>query len=327
MNEDELLELCSDKSIEKFNDNVPYWSSEIYGFGRHIREYGYYPKNLPLLIFTEHSGPVVRHSFNYFETHHNSPVVFLHSPERVKEWRAMYKKPCYSMYSPFVFYRRRNNITQAKDAKGTLAYPVHTIPELDISNMEDYIFRLKNLPEKYQPVSVSLHYHDINKGLHKLFFKHGIAVYTAGTPFDYRFTQRFYSVLRNFKFTTSNFIGSYLFYAVELNIPFFLYGQPPEFTNNTNSKLAQVALEVAASKDEFTIHLTELFSTASDEVTPKQKQLVESTLGLHGGVSRLKMATILYSCYLTFYLKNRIAGMTKRINIIKTKLGTMFRIF
>ena len=141
MNEDELFELCSDKRIEKFNGAAPYWASEIYGFGRHIRQYGYYPKNLPLFIFTEHSGPVVRHSFNYFEIHHDSPVVLLHSPDRVKEWRALYKKPCYSMYSPFVFYRKQNNITQAKDAKGALAYPVHTILELDIiSNMEDYIF-------------------------------------------------------------------------------------------------------------------------------------------------------------------------------------------
>ena len=112
-----------------------------------------------------------------------------------------------------------------------------------------------------------------------------------------------------------------------MDIPFFVYGNPPVFTNNTNSKLAQVALEVTTARDDLTNHLIRLFSTVGGEVTATQKQIVESTLGLQGGVIRLRMATILYSGYLAFYLKRRIAGMKKRIKVIKRRLATISKIF
>jgi hypothetical protein len=31
-----------------------YWTSEIYGFGKWIRQYGFYPKLLPLCIYIDH---------------------------------------------------------------------------------------------------------------------------------------------------------------------------------------------------------------------------------------------------------------------------------
>jgi len=326
MTEEELLNLCSDENIQNFKGNVPYWTSEMYGFGRYIREYGHYPDELPLIIFTEHSGPVVMDKFNYFETNHDAPTVMLHSPERVKKWREQFEKPCHILYSPFAFYRRKNRIQQAKHAKGTLAYPAHTIPQFDIvSDMEQYITQLKNLPEKYQPVSVSLHYHDINKGLHKLFFRHGIPVYTAGNPMDYRFTERFYSILKSFKYTTSNFLGSFIFYAVEMNIPFFLLGSRPEFRSNTDSKLAEVALDVANTKDAQIDYLTKMFTIRSDKVTSEQRDLVESTLGLHDGVGRFKMAQILYINYSRFYLKKKIIRLRKVMERLKRRLVGMKR--
>lgn len=321
MSEKQLLDLCSDNDIQRFNGFAPYWASEIYGFGKHIREYGHYPKHLPLILFTDHSGPAVMDKINNFDINHDAPTVMFHSPIMVKKWREQFQKPCYNLYSPFVFYRKKNNITISKNAKGTLAYPAHTIPELDIvSSMEQYIFQLKNLPEKYQPVSVSLHYHDINKGLHKIFFRHGIPVYTAGTPFDYRFTERFYSILRNFKYTTSNIIGSYVFYAVEMNIPFFLFGFPPEYRTNTNSELADVALDCVNTKDYIIEHLNKNFSSLCEYITTEQKQLVESTLGLNDGVSRLRMAQILYFNYFKFYLKMRLSRAKILISRLKLKI-------
>ena len=47
--------------------NAPYWTSELYGFGKYIRQYGYYPEELPLMIFTDHGGPHAVNKFNDFE--------------------------------------------------------------------------------------------------------------------------------------------------------------------------------------------------------------------------------------------------------------------
>ena len=140
MSENHLLELCSNNKLKNFKGGIPYWSSEIYGFGKYIREYGYYPKNLPLPIFTDHSGPQTIDNFNHYEINTDAPVVMFHSPKSVKRWKELYKKKCYILYSPFVFYRKTSNIQKSTTASGTLAYPAHTIPELEeVSNIETYI--------------------------------------------------------------------------------------------------------------------------------------------------------------------------------------------
>lgn len=277
---------------------IPFWTSEAYGFGKYIREYGFYPPKLPLLIFTDHSGPSLRSNFNYYEINNSAPVIMFHSPKLVDKWRSLYKQKCFSLYSPFVYYRRKNRIDVMPDAKGTLAYPVHSMPELDDHfDAEKYIDNLLRLPEKYQPVSVSMHYHDLNIGRHEIFLRKGLRVFTSGNPHDYRFAERFYSILRQFKYSTSNFVGTALFYSVEMGIPFFVYGTPPVYKSNTDSELARIALESASAKDEMIEHITELFTSPVDKITHEQKQLVEFTLGLHHGVGRLKMGAILYGCY------------------------------
>src|SRR6188768_659875 len=91
--------------------NPPYWTAEVYGFGKQIRKYGYYPSVFPLCINTDHgaSGTGI-----IYETEINcdAPVQFYHLPLTVDNWRKRFTKPCYVLYSPFVFYRRRNKIKQ-----------------------------------------------------------------------------------------------------------------------------------------------------------------------------------------------------------------------
>jgi len=286
---------------------IPYWTAEAYGFGKYIRKYGFYPKSFPLLIFTDHSGPSLRSKLNYYEVNNNAPVIMFHSPELVKKWKSQYKQKCYNLYSPFVFYRRKNSISISPEATGTLAYPVHSMPELDDGfDIEKYIDGLMSLPDKFHPISVSMHYHDLNIGRHEIFLRRGIRVFTAGNPHDYRFPQRFYSILRNFRYATSNFVGSALFYAVEMDIPFFIYGNEPEYKKNVETELAQIALESAIAKDEIIDYYTNMFNKVSDTITNEQKFLVESTLGLYDGISRIKMSQILYSCYLRFRIHNII---------------------
>src|SRR5689334_17760941 len=84
--------------------DIPYWTSEYYGFGKYIREYGYYPKTLPLMIFTDHSGPSIIKKFNHFEKSTDAPAVLFHSPHLVEKWKNESAKPCFNLYSPFVFY-------------------------------------------------------------------------------------------------------------------------------------------------------------------------------------------------------------------------------
>ncbi len=296
--EEKILNLCNPKHIHSGFSKWYYIQAEIYSFGKYIREYGFYPQFLPLHIYTDHGGGAVEIEPYRHELETKAYAMFYHVPERVKRWKELSGKPCYTLFSPFVFYRRKNKITQSKEAKGTIAFPAHSTPDIkDVSHIENYIFQLKELPEEFQPVSVCIHFCDIEKGLHKVFIDSGFPVYTAGHPSDYRFTKRFYGILKNFKYSTSNLIGSYMPYSVEMGIPFSLYGQEPEFINISDSSIKEGKLDLSEDYSEYD-RLSSLFEGLYTEITREQKELVEHNLGLHEGISRFEMTKALYTAYL-----------------------------
>ncbi|MDJ1491716.1 hypothetical protein QNI19_02160 [Cytophagaceae bacterium DM2B3-1] len=298
--DDALLQLCGDEGLEGLKQYT-YWPAEIYGMGKHIREYGFYPSNWPIHIMTDHS-PTLRNWIS-FDNQFDAPVQFYHSPELVKEWKKQYKKPCYVIFSPFAFYRKKNRIKQSTTAVGTLVFPTHNSHHLkDKSDIESYIQQLLSLPDEFQPISACLYFLDILDGKHKLFQKYNIPVYTAGNWLDPKFTERFYNIIKNFKYTTSNLPGSYLFYSVEMGIPFFLYGNKPQFENESDSSIE------LGSYDAFwqwprVKEAVELFQGVHIEVTPAQRDWVETGLGIRDGISRFKMARILYSTWYKYEYK------------------------
>ena len=197
---DDLVSLCNSEERHIFPRFIPYWTAETYGFGKYIRKYGYYPRFLPLAIYTDHAPARIFDKPWKHELESSSPTMFYHSPESVKVWKKFSNKPCYTLYSPFVFYRRNNKIIQDKDAVGTIVFPNHTLPTADeIFDTQSYINQLKSLPEKFQPISVCLHFHDIRIGRHEIYLENGIPVYTAGDDINF-FVERFYDILRRFKY-------------------------------------------------------------------------------------------------------------------------------
>lgn len=269
------------------------WTAEVYGFGVHIRKYAWYPKWLPLCIETDH-GPGDRDAPLTSELESTAPVQLYHSSLRVRQWRTLSRKPCYCLLSPYVYYRKKNGIEKSLDAKGTIAFPAHTTGAIDdVSDIQTYIDQLKNLPAEFQPVSVCLHMTDIGKGLHKKFRQNGFNVYTAGNAFDDKFTERFYQIIRNFKYSTSNLAGSYLYYCVEMGIPFFLYGDGPKFINKADQNI-EIGEYVSYKKQEAYLKLLSLFSRRAATISEEQRMFVNRGLGVNEGLSRLQLAMALY---------------------------------
>lgn len=300
----EIAELLNPKNTAYFR-GAPYWTSELYGFGKYIREYGYYPRFLPLCIYSDH-GVSYYLEPNQHELHSGSPAQFFHSPESVANWKQVSDVPCYNLYSPFVFYRQSRRITQSPTAEGTLAFPAHSTPSIENqSHFEQYIQDLESLPDTYKPISICLHMHDINKGLHTIFLDNGYPVFTAGNTHNYAFTEQFYEILRHFKYTTSNFIGSYTFYAVEMGIPFFVYGSRETFINVSDSNLPKGEFDPYKTHPRFK-QMYDLFDSPTTSISAHQKEVVERTLGLYDGVSRITMAIILYRSLLAFIFSRRV---------------------
>jgi len=294
---EQLEALCQSYTVPyKLASRMSYWTTEVYGLGKYLRKYGHYPQWLPICVYTDH-GPM-EHEPPKHELESLAPVQLYHSPNTIKHWKAVSDKPCYCYLSPFAFYRHAHGISVAPNRKGTIAFPAHTTPVIDdVSDIQLYIDDLLKLPEDMQPVSVCLHMHDINKGLHKKFMAAGFPVYTAGHASDYDFIERFYSIIRQFKYGTSNVFGSYVFYCVELGIPFSIVGAKQKYINKSDPNLP--AGEIFVDEDKYYREATELFAGINTEISQEQLEYVRFHMGLRDAVSRKKMALILYYALLS----------------------------
>lgn len=294
MNVDQLVSYCNTdikSSCKVFP--APYWTAVVYGFGKHLREYGYYPSWLPLCVYTDH-GVKTEHKPYKHELESDAPTQLFHSPVSLLEWKKYSSKPCFVMFSPFVFYRQEHKVLQIVSANGTIAFPAHSTPSIDdISDVEEYAKQLLDLPDEFQPISVCLHMHDINKGRHYIYEKYNIPIYTAGNCFDERFTERFYDIIKNFKYSTSNIVGSYLYYSIEMGIPFFLYGNKQLYINQSDSNLSSGLYDPSEELQEYR-EVHDMFSEIYTKISTIQKEYVEASLGLKDGLSRTKMALVLY---------------------------------
>ena len=289
---DQLEALCSTFATAPMLTNPPYWSAEIYGFGKYIRKYGHFPSWLPLCVHTDHGAGEVQ-QFNS-ELTSSAPVQLFHSPNSVRAWKAVSRKRCYCFVSPFVFCRKANGIEKSAEARGTIAFPAHTTIHLrDLADVGVYMAQLRSLPAEFQPVSICLHATDIGKGLHKEFLAAGFEVFTAGHVYDDAFSERFYSIIRNFKYSTSNHLGSYAYYCVEMGIPFFIYGQEPDYVNIDDSA---VPLGKYSPYDQFDAHRNahDVFAKMTTVISDEQRRFANTHLGVYDGLSRRKMTVVLY---------------------------------
>lgn len=320
----ELLEICNNDNRSE-QSNWRYWPTELYGIGKWVRKYGFYPEKLPLYVYSDHGVTLRRTQLPEHELNNDAPYMLIHSPDKLKCWKELSSKPAYGLFSPFVFYRRNNKIKLSSDAKGTLAFPGHSSKNIeDMLNPQDYISDLKNLPDKFKPISICLHMHDINKDKHLPYMEAGFEVFTAGHNYDNRFTERFYDILKKFKYTTSNFIGSYTFYSVEMEIPFFLYGAKTKLYNLNNKDMPQGHINEEELYPEYKeANALFRYDRFANIITDEQKKFVEQELGITHGISRLKMSYLLYSAWLKKggLIKDLIAPIIRRPRLLFQYLG------
>ena len=288
--------------------------------GKWIREYSHYPKFLPLCIYTDH-GPMTLGIMKQ-ELESGAPYQFYHSPSLVKKWKEITKKEAFVLYSPYIYCRKRLGISRSANAKGTIAFPAHSTVDIDdILDIEVYIKQLLMLPREFQPISVCLYYSDIKKNQHKIFQKYNIPVYTAGYYFDERFAERLYNILKNFKYATSNVAGSYLYYAVEMGIPFSIFGQKQKLFNKSDPNLDKGEFDpYKLSALHRKVH--KMFSGLQTKITSEQKEFIEINLGLKDGVKPSQLRHILFKALFKWLFSFRVFSLVAKLlrKLVKVSL-------
>jgi len=304
-----LLQKIAQKLIYPIN---PYWTANIYGFGKWIRRYGYYPPCLPLCIFTDHGAGDSGFSPYQLELNSSAPVQFYHAKSAVARWKDVSRKPCYVLYSPFVFARHTLGIERSHSAHGTIFFVAHSTPSiLENKAVDAYHQELSALPERFSPITICLHIHDVRKGLDEKYLERGYRVVTAGDSLDQRFTERFYRLLGQHRYVLSNLFGSYGLYATEMGIPFGLYGTDPEYHNQSDPNIEKGEY-TSYRNTPFYQRAIELFNhLPEDSVIPEQLEFARYHLGVNDGITRVEMARVLYKS-LFIWVTDRIMSGFRR---------------
>ncbi len=215
-----------------------YLDMEAYGSNQIIKSYCRFPKYLPLPAHLEHGWtPLPNALVTDIEIAEKKGMMLVYSQRRKKAWIKDSKTPVMVMGAPFIRYREMQRISKSPVARGTIVFPSHSTIFLDSEyDLDAYCEKLKMLPSKFQPVTICLLQPDIEKGRDKTYIKYGFEVVSAGPKLrgSLEFVKKYYDILSCYKYATSNEIGSYTFYSVNLGLPFFLYGAEPTIINVNN---------------------------------------------------------------------------------------------
>lgn len=287
------------------------WSAEVYSFGKILRKYGYYPNFLPLYISTDH-GPSQSDQPTPAELEYNYFAHFYHSERLFKKFKSVSDKKCFVIKSPFVWYRKKKKKSQSVNPKGTIVFPTHSTHHISIEkNWNEYIEKLLNLPEKYKPISACLYFLDVKSGLNKIFEDAGIETFCAGTWTDKDFVDKFYEIIKNFKYASSAVPGSYLFYAVELGLDFFIYGDEPIYINSSDKNAKKIGRYKLDHNNTQIEKVSNLFKIDNSNSHIKQA-LVNEELGIcKESISRFKFTKILYAALFSYFLSKIINKILK----------------
>lgn len=325
----------SDKELEnlsqfqyRFEGGVApwiHWESENSSFGKTLRKWAFYPSFLPIYASSDHGVHWESRCWpNELES--KAEVFFTWNAKKNHLMHNRYGKNSFHIPHPWVHYRKKHFKRPDIQPSGTLVFFAHsnTTTTPNYEDLDGYISDLKALPEKYQPVVLCLSFHDIAKGLHKTLRKYDLPIVTAGTSNSQEFVDRFYSMILQFRYSSSPNIGSHTFYLLEAGVPFFLFGKHPEYHIKGSKAVKDGKQNLADYGDEEDIEKLEQFKklleTPSDHVTPEQYAMVSEYMGLASTMSRVHASCVLwgallrnFSAFVRMYL-GRLSRLIRKIN-------------
>jgi hypothetical protein len=284
--------------------NQKYWTSEFYGRGKQYRRLSFYPKSIPLYFYSQH-GAYFHSKVAEHELETDSQVILFFSDklkqEFCKKQTSPNKKCAFVVPDPFTFAKRK--IVKKTNTMGTLFFWGHSTDLIE-NNIEikDVLDELEKLPNEYHPVDICIHYHDQVKGLNEKLMNWKYAVVCAGNPIDIDYAENFYRLLLEYRYTSSNALGSYTCYSIDAGIPFFLYSKAPIYFNKGDKNLPQGRLEVNNSdiyrKGEY------LFGYNQEGliITRAQKEYVVQRIGKITKYSRCKLIFVTYFTLCLFFI-------------------------
>lgn len=268
----DLDSLCGERVLDTGELFAP---NAYYGNDLALKAYCGWPTARPLKAIIPH-GVVFNGEYTWESERRSSlPVILAYPDFRVPAYRQATRKLVVPGTAPFVFVCRLMRQIPAPQRSGTLFFPAHSTHGVTVQTDHHAIAeRLSRLDSKYRPVRICIYWKDYLAGRHLPYAARGFEIVSAGHMFDPRFMFRLYHLLCMHRFAASTTEGSYIFYAVLAGCVYFhLQGFDVECLPHS-----------AANRDDVCTHpeadaVVLAFSGDYDEVTPRQRQIVEAYMG------------------------------------------------
>ncbi len=190
-------------------------------------------------------------------------------------------KRYYQIPNQFISFTK-SKFTRSNYSKGTLFFPQHTDEGWEAKYDLDILINvLKKLPEDCKPITICLYYYDYLNDKIKSRFERNFKVVTAGDISNPKFIEKFFNMMIDYDYCASDTIGTYTFYSVYMDIPFFLI-------DNHWGHISKESNQEGMNRDDYLKEFPEykkahdLFSVESPYIiTDKQKEYVYKEMGLN----------------------------------------------
>ena len=217
------------------------------------------------------------------------------------------RKNIYVVGSIFPLYRKQQGIIQDESAEGSLFFTAHSSEAVKAyDNIEKTLNILNNLPDYLKPIKVSIYYTDLLRGLNKIYEDQGYETFTSGHRSDTQFVNKFYQILKSVKYAIGTTLGSQTYYAVEMDIPYIIIGDPPELINEGNEYYPKGTIQV---KDYVRHGYAKYYQARSlfvskdiisgVAITPEQRTFVRESIGDEDKISNTQLKKIILKSFLS----------------------------
>jgi len=269
-----------------------------YGFNHIIRRYSGFPWYLPLPAHMEHGWTPYDFALKT-DLKSDKPLMLVFNRRREKIWKKESSMHVAIMGSPFIHYKNAKRLNKSPNASGTIAFPSHSIYEGESRfSVEKYCRLLNDLPAEFKPIKICLFYLDYISPRAQIYKNAGFEVVTAGPKFtgSLDFANRFYRHLLSCRYATSNSVGSYAFYAIDLDIPFFLWGDKPKLVDN--KKDINISKRKRRGESKLSRIARAIFSTGpSKTISRRQKDFVAEQMGVDACLTQEELHILLKKTY------------------------------
>lgn len=268
--------LCKPKQSKSKEAYAP---NNNYGFAYVMKAYADYPQDEPIFATFPHGVYFRDRVLPKGELDSPLPAHLNFPPYTTPLWKKSAKKKKVIPFASPIHYALKlfKNEVPKNERRGTLFLPKHSTLVVDVSfDKEAVIAELQDLPESFHPITVCIHWQDVEKGLHKFFQSKGFKVVTAGHFHDDLYMFRWLHLVSQHKLVAHCGLGSALFYSVLADHPFYLTKEDAQTQSDGKFKLFNKDIphhsSAAIQRQE---KLKEMFGSPSDIITPEQLETVK----------------------------------------------------